>query len=443
MSYKQKKNLLDFYKQINNPTKPKNSLKNNLVQSKKTINNYNNTMQYTNRRNLLITKKDSSYKGDTVFIDQYLYINGYKYEYLIAGNFSSSNKIVLLGGFPLDEKESLKWLVSQLNILGKKTKFMFYILSFPFFDNETKLCYTFPPYFDFFYSNSTGCLLNNHKIQDLSKKPVDPRFKLEFQSKFIYNIIQNLNINKAHFIGHGIGCGIFDHLLGLFPSLAISYSRSSYYWDILNKTSISPSTDITIGYPIEYLNIHNQIPKIFNYSSLCSNSFIQLYQKNSSDNNNNNRLTFIKSDLEINMTDQLFLKKISEIFRQLNIQQEIKDLNKNLLQTEIPIMYFQGEDDFSYDYYQTGFFPYYGFYNFFKNDIDNIYDNKIKIKNINTPFKKNIVDKPYYKIINCKNKSKINRFIIIPNSSYLSVIENPSSCSHAIFDFITSLEGVN
>ncbi len=441
MSYNQKKNLLDFYKQINNPTNGKNSIKNKLDPSKKTINNYKNTNLYINKRNLLIAKKDSSYKGDTVFINQYLYINGYKYEYLIAGNFSSSNIIILLGGFPLDEKESLKWLVSQLNILGKKTKFMFYILSFPFLDNETKLCYSYPPYYEFTYSKSISSILESNEIQDLSKTPVDPRFKLEFQAKFIYNIIQNLNINKAHFIGHGIGCGIFDHLLGLFPNLALSYSRSSYYWNILNNDNISSKLDIKIGYPITYLNIPNQIPKLFNYQSLCSWLFIQSYQKDLS--SSQNRLTYIKSDLEINMNNQLFLKKISEIFRQLNIQQEIKDLNKNLLKSEIPIMCFQGEDDFSYHHNQSGFFPYYGLYNFFKNDIDNIYDHKITIKNQNTSLKKQLINKQYYKIINSKNKSKINRFIIIPNSSYLSVIENPSSCSHAIFDFITFLEGVN
>lgn len=436
MKQNQNISLLDYYNQIS----PKNRIKTGSVKNIST--NYNvdkSSLKKKKSDNLELKRVDSSYKGDTPFLERFLYIDGYKYNYLIAGNFQSNNIIILLGGFPLDEKESLKWLVSQMNTLTNKMMFRFYILSFPFLDKDIKLSFGYSPNFNFFYSNSSGIKIGSKKEINLSHKPVDPRFNLINQAKFLYNIIYNLDLQKAHYIGHGIGCGVLDYLLSFFPQLAISYSRSGYYWDIFNNSWLNLLPEFKIGFPIKYLNIDNQISGLFNSSNLCSPLFID--QQNSKDKKNYNRLTFIESDLKLRLNNIGLTKKISQIFIQLNLDDDIKFRKDNLLLTKIPILQFEGEEEFNFSLDQHGYFPYFGIYNLFKNDIYDVYNSDLKFKNLDSNINPNkIIVNEFYKRLKMRKHSRLKEFILIPNSSFLTIIENPLSCAHAILDFINLIK---
>lgn len=430
MTKNEKNNLLDYFNQIS----PKHKLKSIKIPLK-SINDKKLSLKKKSN-DLEIKKVDSSYKGDTPFLERFLYIDGYKYNYLIAGNFKSDNIIILLGGFPLDEKESLKWLVSQMNTLSNKLTFMFYIFSFPYLDKEIKLTYSFSPKFEFTYSKSYGIKIGSKKEVDLSNYPVDPRFNLINQAKFLYNVLTNLDIKKAHFIGHGIGCGVFDYLVSFFPEMVRTYSRSGYYWDIFDDSWLNMLPEIKVGFPIKYLNFNNQVSELFNTSQLCSPLFIK--EQKGKENNSYNRLKFIETDLKLRSSNKDLNKKISEIFKQIDINKDIEFRKKNLLLTDFPILQFEGEEEFNFSLDQHGFFPYFGIYNLFKNDIYDVYDSTLKFKNLDSHLISNkIINNQHYKKVEIKKKARINQFVLIPESSFLTVIENPNSCAHAIIDFIT------
>lgn len=425
--------LLQYYNNFKtNETKKTISIK------KKSAKNDSNLKKKFNikTKNIKTERFESLYKGDTYFDERSLDLSGYNYNYLLAGNFKSEDKIVFLGGFPLDEKETMKWLVSHINQVDR-LKYRFYILSFPFFDNNTKLFFSYPPLYDFKYSIQNSQILGTNTEIDLSSIPVDPRFDLKNQSRIIYTVLENLNIDNAHFIGHGIGCTVLDYLLSEFPKLARSYCRSSQLWDNYNKSWEKLAMKVVVGPPIKYLNIPDQLSKIWTIESQCSPNFSQEVQDNKNPSSIYNRFEFIRTDLSINLSNTIFKKKVSQIFMQLDLNQEVSYRKKKLSKTNIPIMQFEGEDQFTFITNQHGYLPYFGMYNLFKDEIENLTKSDVIFRNIDTEFSNNLITKlKYYKIIKSKPKARINKFVIIPKSCYFTIIENPQGCAQAINDFI-------
>ena len=78
------------------------------------------------------------FKGDTYFDQRQVDFGTYQYPYLLGGNFKSTHKIVLLGGFPFSALESMKWLAHNINHLDR-FKYAFYILSFLFLIRKSSL----------------------------------------------------------------------------------------------------------------------------------------------------------------------------------------------------------------------------------------------------------------------------------------------------------------
>ena len=104
-------------------------------------------------------------------------------------------------------------------------------------------------------------------------------------------------------------------------------------------------------------------------------------------------------------------------------------------------MQFQGEDEFKKA--PNGVLisdqPYFGKYNLYKNEIEDIYPGAIDQSTGVVCKSQFITYKNTYKMIQTKVGSQFSRFCLIPESAHFNVIENPKSCANAVHDFIISL----
>merc|ERR1711998_547637 len=123
-------------------------------------------------------------------------------------------------------------------------------------------------------------------------------------------------------------------------------------------------------------------------------------------------------DLKLHMINNHYTKRVSQLFRQYNHQSEIKNRQEKLLGTTFPILQINGQDEFSkYDGKQSGYFPYFGKFNLYDNEIENITDKNVEFMTENTKIKKsNLTKLSDYSLIKTKKNSRFNMFAIIPNS---------------------------
>ena len=115
---------------------------------------------------------------------------------------------------------------------------------------------------------------------------------------------------------------------------------------------------------------------------------------------------------------------------------EIK--NRKQLPKDIKIMQFQGEDEFKLNSKNKLISdqPYFGKYNLFRNEIEDIYPNceyqvPNKIQNQFIDFKNG------YKKVTLLPTARMSFFALIPDSAHFNVIENPKGCALSINDFIS------
>ena len=122
------------------------------------------------------------------------------------------------------------------------------------------------------------------------------------------------------------------------------------------------------------------------------------------------------------------------------LNNEVENRNK-FKDINIPIMQFQGEDEFKQA--TNGMVvsdqPYFGKYNLFRNEIEDIYPGAVHQSSGVVCQNQFITNKGSYKMIKTKAGSSFSRFCLIPKSAHFNVIENPESCANAIYDFIISL----
>ena len=108
--------------------------------------------------------------------------------------------------------------------------------------------------------------------------------------------------------------------------------------------------------------------------------------------------------------------------------------------TPVPIMQFQGEDEFAYDRRGTlvSDQPYFGVYNLFANEVEDLYPNCV---GQDPAFKRDelLVDQGLYKLLQLKRGARMSRFALIPDSAHFHIIENPAACAAAIQDFVASV----
>ena len=101
-------------------------------------------------------------------------------------------------------------------------------------------------------------------------------------------------------------------------------------------------------------------------------------------------------------------------------------------------MQFQGEDEFKLNSKNKLISdqPYFGKYNLFKNEVEDIYPNcKYQVpNNIQNHF---IDSKNGDKKVTLLPSARMSFFALIPDSAHFNVIENPKGCASAVNDFIS------
>ena len=103
-------------------------------------------------------------------------------------------------------------------------------------------------------------------------------------------------------------------------------------------------------------------------------------------------------------------------------------------------MQFQGEDEFKRA--SNGSLisdqPYFGKYNLFRNEIEDIYPDSVDQESV--PIQDQyITNHGLYKSIKLKDSARFSAFNIIPKAAHFNVIENPEACASAVYDFINTL----
>ena len=100
-------------------------------------------------------------------------------------------------------------------------------------------------------------------------------------------------------------------------------------------------------------------------------------------------------------------------------------------------MQFHGEDEFKLNSKNRLISdqPYFGKYNLFRNEIEDLYPNCVSQES--DKYKKQFIDdKDHYKKVKLLTNARMNFFALIPDSAHFNVIENPLGCASAVSDFI-------
>ena len=253
--------------------------------------------------------------------------------------------------------------------------------------------------------------------------------------------MNHLNINSAHLVGHDRGAVILENLCIDNPEKVISYSRGSQVWDFVDPEWESLAPDILVGPPHKIMSSYHQL-RILMFSVLFINKPIHLLSESfklkakiaKKGTHLYDRYTHLKYKTQISY--KRFAEKFKQSLSQGGMHKEVEN-RANLKNINIPIMQFQGEDEFARDRKGTLISdqPYFGNYNLFKNEIEDIYPNATDQTSV--PIRKEfITDKGEYKEIKLKSDATFKRFCIIPESAHFNVIENPAGCANAIYDFI-------
>lgn len=361
-------------------------------------------------------------------------IDGYKHQYTICGNLNaeSNHILVMMGGIPSDPSESMYWMASEL--IKMNSSFKILILHLPFYENYSKIEPT-----DETAKFNTLNLPFNRESSNKNVK-VDPKFSHYNQSKEIEKILEELEIFEAHFVGHDRGVVVFEHLMIRKNDLFLSFSRGAQVWDYYENEWSELAPAILVGPPHRYMTKPWQLKLIFSLitlfefpSAIISEGFIKKCKDAKKGTELFNRFTHII--YKANIQNKLFLSKVRQTMFQTDSSSEID--NRKKLPKNIKIMQFQGEDEFKLNSKNklVSDQPYFGKYNLFRNEIEDIYpgcefQDLSKIQNQHIEFKKE------YKKVNLLPSARMNFFALIPDSAHFNVIENPKGCASAINDFI-------
>ena len=222
--------------------------------------------------------------------------------------------------------------------------------------------------------------------------------------------------------------------------LFLSFSRGAQVWDYYENEWSELAPAILVGPPHRYMTKPWQLKLIFSLitlfefpSAIISEGFTKKCKDAKKGTELFNRFTHII--YKANIQNKLFLSKVRQTMFQTDSSSEID--NRKKLPKNIKIMQFQGEDEFKLNSKNklVSDQPYFGKYNLFRNEIEDIYpgcefQDLSKIQNQHIEFKKE------YKKVNLLPSARMNFFALIPDSAHFNVIENPKGCASAINDFI-------
>ena len=353
-----------------------------------------------------------------------------------AGNATAAknNTVVLMGGIPTDASETFYWLVSKLCRLNPDLRCI--IVQIPFVESDTRLVLS-----ETLKARYSGRLFPFNGEVDLSEESVDPRFDHHNQAITAERILEQLGVSQAHFVGHDRGAVVFDYLIGSNPNRALSYSRGSQLWDHYDDAWSALAPKLIVGPPHRQMVIAWQCQFLFfavirlkRPIGLLSPGFVASVAKASRGTESYDRKThLLYKALAIPKQIQVI---IGQTMMQTDSTDEIKS-REPLLQSNVPIMQFQGEDEFAINAKGTLISdqPYFGRYNLYANDVCDLYPGSVGQDPLNKAHGL-IQECGSYRSLKLKQKARLSRFCLIPNAAHFNVVENPLACAAAINDFV-------
>ena len=347
--------------------------------------------------------------------------------------------LVMIGGIPTHPMESMTWFADCLNQIDPSLRII--IFNMPYYEHHHSVEHSN------YFAQFNGESLRTHKEINYSNRKIDPKFSHKNQSKTINSLMDKMKLDQAHLVGHDRGAVILENLCINNPEKVISYSRASQVWDYVDPNWSKLAPEILVGPPHKLMSIYFQL-RLLLFSVLIMNKPIQLLSENfvskardaKKGSHLYDRYTHLKFKSQISYKE--YYCKFQQSLMQGGMYDEVEN-RKHLKQTNIPIMQFQGEDEFKLapNGCRISDQPYFGKYNLFRNEIEDIYpdathQSEVPIKN------EFITSKEFYKEIKIKDGATFSKFYLIPNSAHFNVIENPESCAAAVYNFI-NLENNN
>ena len=347
--------------------------------------------------------------------------------------------LVMIGGIPTHPMESMTWFADCLNQIDPSLRII--IFNMPYYEHHHSVEHSN------YFAQFNGESLRTHKEINYSNRKIDPKFSHKNQSKTINSLMDKMKLDQAHLVGHDRGAVILENLCINNPEKVISYSRASQVWDYVDPNWSKLAPEILVGPPHKLMSIYFQL-RLLLFSVLIMNKPIQLLSENFVSKARNakkgshlyDRYTHLKFKSQISYKE--YYCKFQQSLMQGGMYDEVEN-RKHLKQTNIPIMQFQGEDEFKLapNGCRISDQPYFGKYNLFRNEIEDIYpdathQSEVPIKN------EFITSKELYKEIKIKDGATFSKFYLIPNSAHFNVVENPESCAAAVYNFI-NLENNN
>ena len=434
------------------------------------------------------------------FAVKYIEIEGHKHRVSLAGNKKGTPVILMMGVFE-DSLADARWLVSNMVINDKESKFYFITVTVPFLEEYTviKKHPTMTAKYD-------GFIPPSKIIKMRGKVKIDPRFDLENCAHTLKKIISvGLKIKRAHFVGHDRGCIIMDNMLAQYPEMAISYSRGSQGWTNFKEEWTKLTEEGIFLGPPHRIMATKAFPKLLKSAIMGGAPFGFIAPSFSKEAAIAKKGTEISDRWEAiqgmpNQSDYFF-KLTRQIFRQTDFLDEGRrrsDRSRGfcILDTDFPMMQFQGSDemllaekipgakkmpfyrkimgligfgkvrgifrlfrlrfptyifadlpgDFGIISNHTGDQPYWGIWNFWPNEIEDLLpggkfqdrDDPTWKKNWKKFVKTNSSNK--YSTIKTKKGARFSRFVIIKNALHWTHIERPENVAAACFDFIKDNE---
>ena len=369
------------------------------------------------------------FKKKTVLIEDY------EHQYTLCGKLSakSNETLIMMGGIPSDPTESMLWMASE--IIKMNPSFRILIIHLPYYENYSKIELS-----DETAKFNTLNLPFNRESSNVNVK-VDPKFNHYNQSKIVEIILNELEISKAHFVAHDRGVIVFEYLMTRNNDLFLSFSRGAQVWDYYEEEWSKLAPSICVGPPHRFMTKPWQLKFLFTLVTffefpfaIRSEGFLKKCKNAKKGSELFNRFTHLT--YKTNMTHKNFLKKFKQTMLQTDSSLEIE--NRKQLPKDIKIMQFQGEDEFKLNSKNKLISdqPYFGKYNLFRNEIEDIYPNceyqiPSKIQNQFIDYKNG------YKKVALLPTARMSFFALIPDSAHFNVIENPKGCALAINDFIS------
>lgn len=363
-------------------------------------------------------------------------VDGYRHRVTEAGNSDaeSGHTLVMMGGVPTDSSETFYWLAAELCKLNPAIRAVILHLPHTEMDNPVQPGDAL--------AEHNGWALPFNDAVDFSRKHVDQRFDHRVQAQTAYRILINLHIPRAHFVGHDRGAVVFDYLLADQPEIAVSYSRGAQLWDFYDEDWAHLAPELIVGPPHRIMALPWQCRLLFflviafgRPVQLLSPAYVAKAKKSRRGTSAWDRYTHLR--WKMLRVPQSQLQKMNQTFMQTDSLQEVKSRD-GIKNTSIPIMQFQGEDEFAV--HKPGVLvsdqPYFGTYNLFRNEVEDLYPGMHGQDA--TALRSDLLTKQaHYKLLQLKPGARMSRFALIPESAHFNVVENPLACATAINDFVS------